>query len=192
MKKFLAFLGVSMIAPNIVFGITGITEYNNLKQNSPLVGHSAMLLQIKQPGIEFNNEIKVYKITTDVLPNEQKYDIIFKIKSELWKEIKNLWEIFNNNFNNKNNKKIKFTHAVVAKLLHSVMIDSSIATVPFLSMLVNQIWSDWDVINDFWIECLQENYRMVMNFTVKYEPTKIERYSNIKFTLCSIYSDHKS
>ncbi|MFU0252565.1 hypothetical protein [Spiroplasma sp. Moj] len=71
-------------------------------------------------------------------------------------------------------------------------IDSSIETEAFLLMLVNQIWSDWDLINDFWVEYFQENYHMFMHFTLKYEPTNIERYSNIEVKLCSIYSDHKS
>lgn len=153
-----------------------------------------MAIQTNQPVIAFQNEVKVYQITTDVLlPNEEKFDIIIKTKPKLWKEIKNLWETANNsNFTSENDKKNKFIHDVKTKLLDSMMIDSSIETDSFLSMLVNQIWSDWDLINDFWIEYLQEKYRMFMHFTLKYEPTNIERYSNIEVKLCSIYSDRKS
>ncbi|MFU0252564.1 hypothetical protein [Spiroplasma sp. Moj] len=91
MKKFLVFLGISSFFPNITFGIIGITEYTNLKQNSSLVNNSTMRIQTKQSVIAFQNEIKVYQITTDVLPNEEKFDIIIKTKPNLWKEIKNLW-----------------------------------------------------------------------------------------------------
>ncbi|WP_348736841.1 hypothetical protein [Spiroplasma endosymbiont of Ammophila pubescens] len=193
MKKFLVFLGINSFFPNITCGITGITEYNNLKQNSSLVNNSTMRIQTKQPVIAFQNEIKVYQITTDVLPNEEKFDIIIKTKPNLWKEIKNLWETANNSsFTNENDKKNKFIHDVKTKLLDSMTIDSSIETESFLLMLVNQIWSGWDLINDFWVEYFQENYRMFMHFTLKYEPTNIERYSNIEVKLCSIYSDHKS
>ncbi|AXF96377.1 hypothetical protein [Spiroplasma phoeniceum] len=112
-----------------------------------------MIIQTKQPVIAFQNEIKVYQIITDVLPNEEKFDIIIKTKPNLWKEIKNLWGTANNiSFTNENDKKNKFIHDVKTKLLDSMTIDSSIETEVFLLMLVNQIWSDWDLINDFWVK----------------------------------------
>ncbi len=133
MKKFLVFLGISLFFPNITFGITGITEYNNLKQNSSLVNNSTMAIQTKQPVIAFQNEIKVYQITTYVLPNEEKFDIIIKTKPKLWKEIKNLWETANNsNFTSENYKKNKFIHYVKTKLLDSMTIYSSIEIDSFL------------------------------------------------------------